>query len=378
MKKLLLFLAVLFSAAVYAQQYPIIADHNHIKLEQIPSEWIDSAKAKLHIAYQHTSHGSQISEGLYALYEWKGDPYRILGYIEEGALHLEDYGIPGAYDLGNPNFTDWVGATRSFLKNPDNSEINVVMWSWCGQVSWAEEWMIQCYLDSMTVLENEFPDVKFVYMTGHLDGTGEDGNLNQRNEQIRNYVRSNNKILFDFADIESYDPDGNYYLNKGADDACNYDSDGDGYIDANWAQQWQGSHEKWVDWFEYSPAHSEPINGNMKTYAAWWLWAALAGWDVSLDAEDNALPPSEFSLEQNYPNPFNPTTTIRFSLPKSGNVKLTVFNLLGQEVATLLNEHKSVGNYEVKFNAEGLSSGVYIYRIESGSFIESRRMMLVK
>ena len=68
------------------------------------------------------------------------------------------------------------------------------------------------YLSLMDGLEQEFPGVTFVYMTGHLTGTGVGGNLNQRNEQIRAYCRANNKVLFDFADIESYDPDGDYFL----------------------------------------------------------------------------------------------------------------------------------------------------------------------
>jgi hypothetical protein len=111
-------------------------------------------------------------------------------------------------------------------------------------------------------------------MTGHLDGTGLSGNLNKRNEQIRDYCCQNNKILYDFADIESYDPDGNFYLDKGADDGCNYDGGS-----RNWAIDWQNSHRRDTEWFECGSAHSEPLNANQKAYAAWWLWARLAGWD---------------------------------------------------------------------------------------------------
>ncbi len=71
-------------------------------------------------------------------------------------------------------------------------------------------------------LEAEYPDVTFVYMTGHLDGTGEEGNLFQRNNQIRDFCLANDKVLFDFADIESYDPDGNYFLRPFATDSCDY------------------------------------------------------------------------------------------------------------------------------------------------------------
>ena len=97
----------------------------------------------------------------------------------------------------------------------------MMMWSWCGQVSDATENDIAVYyLNNMAQLEQDFPNVKFIYMTGHLDGGGETGNLKIRNKQIRDYVAANNKILFDFADIESWDPGGSYYPNES--DACNW------------------------------------------------------------------------------------------------------------------------------------------------------------
>ncbi len=139
------------------------------------------------------------------------------------------------------------------------------MWSWCGQADTSEE-NIDTYLSLMTQLEEDYPNVRFVYMTGHLTGSGVDGNLNQRNEQIRAYCRDNNRVLYDFADIETYDPDGVYYGDKYPTDACDYDSNGDGSQDRNWAIDWQASHVEGVDWYQCSSAHSEPLNANQKAY----------------------------------------------------------------------------------------------------------------
>jgi hypothetical protein len=85
-----------------------------------------------------------------------------------------------------------------------------------------------------------------------------------------------------------------------------------------------------------------------------------------------------FELAQNYPNPFNPTTTIRYQIPTAETVSLKVYDVLGKEVATLVSGRQEAGNYAVPFNASGLSSGMYFYRLQAGGFVETRKMMLVK
>ena len=88
--------------------------------------------------------------------------------------------------------------------------------------------------------------------------------------------------------------------------------------------------------------------------------------------------PTEFSLSQNYPNPFNPSTTIKFDIPKATRVSLKIYNVLGQEVETLVNEIMEPGAYNFKWDAGHFASGMYIYRIEAGNFVQSKKMMLIK
>ncbi|PIQ09736.1 MAG: hypothetical protein COW71_05000 [Ignavibacteriales bacterium CG18_big_fil_WC_8_21_14_2_50_31_20] len=96
------------------------------------------------------------------------------------------------------------------------------------------------------------------------------------------------------------------------------------------------------------------------------------------DVEENIEIPEVFSLSQNYPNPFNPTTVISYSIPQVTNVKLKVFDMLGREIATIVNKEQNAGVYNVQFNAANLSSGVYFYRIEAGSFVASKKLLLLK
>ena len=105
--------------------------------------------------------------------------------------------------------------------------------------------------------------------------------------------------------------------------------------------------------------------------------AAVLGNLVGVNPVNNQVP-QVYSLSQNYPNPFNPVTNIKFSIPVAGNVKLVLFDILGREVKTLLNDVKPAGNYVVDFNAGDLSSGAYFYRLESGNFVETKKMLLVK
>lgn len=99
--------------------------------------------------------------------------------------------------------------------------------------------------------------------------------------------------------------------------------------------------------------------------------------NVGVSNEENTQPLS-FELNQNYPNPFNPTTSITYTLPQSADVRLDVFNVLGQRVMTLVDSYQSAGTKQVTFDASNLSSAVYLYRIQAGGFVQSRQMTLIK
>ncbi|MBI5022541.1 MAG: T9SS type A sorting domain-containing protein [Ignavibacteriales bacterium] len=124
-------------------------------------------------------------------------------------------------------------------------------------------------------------------------------------------------------------------------------------------------------------------------YAGSWgqgVWRRPLSEIISSVGESNLTVPKKYSLGQNYPNPFNPTTIIKYDVSKAAHLTLKVFNLLGQEVATLVDDNKNAGTYEVQFNGSKLTSGVYFYRLQVGSssvssgqnFVETKKLILMK
>jgi hypothetical protein len=373
---------IFMSATLFSQ--PIVIDHSCTSFIDIPNIWIDAALEKLDIVYTHTSHGSQLTTGMSRLDDFKNDNRLDYKNGGSGSLDLHDNGCSnyGANDLGNPNRTAWEKATRDYLAA--NPQTNVVVWSWCGQVSSASEQDIDTYLNLMNMLEVDFPNVRFVYMTGHVI-EGARGNNFDRNEQIRSHCRDNNKILYDFADIECYNPDGVYFGDKWCTDGCLYDSNGDGNPwndDANWAIEWQNAHVEGIDWYSCSSAHSHPLNANQKAWAAWWLWARLAGWDGNVESTNvEATQERERAEDMKMsisPNPFNATTTLRYSTDKSQHINVTVYNLNGTRITELVNEILPKGDHSIVFNASDIPSGIYYFSLRNEKSRTFQKFTLLK
>jgi len=278
----------------------LVVDHSSVsESNQIPEYWIDQAKSNLHIAYQHTSHGSQLVTGMNALENFPsfGDKYE---WTDDGSsgLDFDDYGIPGCADLSQGDWIDgygvtpWVTSTRNLLNDPSNTHINVIMWSWCS----INGHNISRYLENMDILVGEYPNVDFVFMTGHAEGQGEGGFIHTANEQIRQHCIDNDRILFDFSDIENYDPDEIYYYDKPMWDDLDYNPDHTN----NWGEEWiddnTGSELEQLttgnDVIDYegceSCAHSDGpsnkarINCVLKGQGVWYLMAKLAEFKAPL------------------------------------------------------------------------------------------------
>jgi len=120
------------------------------------------------------------------------------------------------------------------------------------------------------------------------------------------------------------------------------------------------------------------LNGRALAQTAVTLDANSVTSPTAVNSVEDGLAPQEFALFQNYPNPFNPSTTIRYGITEKSNVKIILFNAIGEEVALLINEEKESGYHQVEFNAATLPSGVYFYQLQAGSFVETKKMILMK
>ncbi len=284
-----------------------IADFSIAKegeLRSIPQQYIDSARNLLHVAYQHTSHGTHVTYGLFGLQDFKAGDSNLFGITNcNTTLNKLDFNdnVLGAYAESGVDASDlsrdetaFIQATRNFLDDPANAHINVVMWSWC---SIKEHNVSENYLLGMQALIDEYGEngskigtgvgqrlnpVYFVFMTGHAEGNNVGTGLPKNQaDLIINFCNQNNQLCLDYYSIDTHDMDDNYW------DDTNDNGVSTKY-GGNFYEDWQASHSLGQDWYNnkttsggvvYGEHNTQHITANRKAYAMWWVLARIVGWD---------------------------------------------------------------------------------------------------
>jgi len=287
-----------------------VVDHNAvIEFDEIPIHWLNQA-TNLVVHYGHTSHGSQIIAGLKWLDQNEGHSFmcedRNSSRVPDPppqthppSLRMWEEGLWPDTATGRLGYWDGSAAQQGTRNVLASGLFDVSGWSWCGQVGdngWA---YIQEYLDVLNSFEQQFPDVKIFYMTGHNVEPGPPNykqvkydRLHANNNGIREYCRNNNKILYDFADIESWDFDGNYHAEE--DSNCVWCSDyTSGY------QNIPPRSESGGGCRISTCAHTHGLNCVIKAKAFWWMMARIAGWPGVDEAPPLSVPAAPTNLRIN-------------------------------------------------------------------------------
>ncbi len=276
-------------------------------LRSIPVEYINTARNTFHVAYQHTSHGTHVSYGMFGLQDYKAGDDILFGIKKGGTgtpddqlLNYYDYAF-SKYAVGGQDASDlsrnevaFVGATRSFLDDPDNAAVNVVMWAWCNI---AGHDVAGNYLPGIDSLKNEYGvggskigsgkrtnPVHFILMTGHAN-TGNnvgEGKPKDQADLITAYCNENSAFCLDYHSIDTHDMDGNYWEDAG-------DNGNSNEYGGNFYQNFQDTHAESNGWYNNLSApdgsvktgshNTQHISANRKAYAMWWILARLSGWN---------------------------------------------------------------------------------------------------
>jgi len=392
-----------------------VIDHRHTDLSQIPDEFITAAKQNLKIRYFRRSHGSHIDTGgmdalrtyyaslnkyQYSKYDFAKNDNNFLYFSTQWA------------SLDKEN-TTWVQITTDYLDNPANADINVVMWAWSSDFYLCSA---QQYLDDMETLIAKYGPggtagravpITFIFQTACGQRVAErNSKVYEGNQLIRLHCNTHSRILFDFNDLECYDPDGNYFGDGNPDGSYTSErmlNDDLAYISSNpggsiytnsrnWGIDWMNAHptselaklaadnictvcEHSMGTFQGETKDNSRLHCVLKGRAAWWMWAVLAGWEAGATITSAYVPEKLTTTEvKNFPNPFTENTIIEYQLDKKATVKLSIWNSNGQLIKVLVDKSQGEGNYQIPVELEN-SKGVYYYTLDIDGKRTAKKMI---
>jgi hypothetical protein len=388
-------LMIMLPGLSFSQQY--IAGYEVARedvLRGIPKEYIDKARAELVVAYQHTSHGTQTSRGLFGLPDYKdGDEtlYAISLNKQDGSLEFRDYALQD-YAPSGVNGTDlsadetaFIQTTRNYLDAPENASVNVVMWAWCNI---ADHDVAGHYLPGMDSLISEYGPggskigtgagqrevaVTFVFMTGHANWNANLGDLKPKSQAalITDHCNANNYYCLDYFSIDTHDMDDTYWEDAG-------DNGHSMTYGGNFLEDWQNAHVLGEDYFEnrvtpggevdFGAHNTQHVTANRKGYAMWWIMARIAGWD-GVHSSVYHYSDSHISI---YPNPSRGQFFLDNIPPETHEIR--VYRMDGELVKSMI--ISSVGN-PMEVNLSNNPGGTYGLQFLNGNKVFDKSKVII-
>ena len=278
-------------------------------LRSIPESYINTARDTFEVAYEHTSHGTHVSYGVFGLPGFRVGDETLFAVSEtdtDGALYFRDCAFDSVswsdLSTADENWNTWVAQNREWLEAADNANVDVWMWSWCD----ITDHSVDTYLTSMQTLIDEYgiggskigtgegktrtDPVAFIFMTGHANKNANIGlgNPKSQAETIVDYCKKHGYYCLDYYSIDTHTSAGDYYEDAGDNgDSAAYVTETESTT-GNFYEDWQTSHALGTDWYEnrlhpngdvsYGQHNTQHITANRKAFAFWWILARIAGW----------------------------------------------------------------------------------------------------
>jgi len=379
LKHIWMAMVILLIPAKIFSDVKVLINHSNWNPALIAIEKLDKVRM-MKIMFGHQSVGTNIVDGLTALSDSNSARYGLNIQFKPSNLTSPAFGHWKNGENQDPHGK--INAFDTKMRSQTSSNdvwaeiLDIAYFKFCyvdlNLSSINTDSLYDDYIRTMTQLIGDYPECKFVHVTIPLSALiySSDKERNKRrhefNEKIRSFAYATQGFLFDLADIESHDESGIQQ---------SFEFEGSVY-----PMMWYDSSDPYNNGWSYDGGHLNNKGKEHIALANWSLWTALTDYNASEVKKSSQDWPlyEQIRMYGNYPNPFNIHTTLKYEVPTPQRIKIEIFNSLGHNITTLVDNVHDSGVYTLQVNAANLTSGIYLYRIQNECFQQTKKMILLR